>query len=127
MTQEEITLQGRNETKTVFTWTKLESGGRAWQWLGFKSNLFRNKDFEFTAWINFVGEKPPQSSNFGLKVCGRFYNQFLSTCVADEWCLINESVYCDGGDDNHIILIFDTVENIGQQVKMCDVNLWDTI
>ena len=123
--QEDIPMQGKNERKSVITWTKLETGERTRQWLGFRSSLFRNKDFVFTAWIKFVGEKPPLSRNFGLKVCGKFYNQFLSRCAADEWRFIREDIHCDGGDYNGILLIFDTVEKKGQQVKMSGVNLWE--
>ena len=123
MRNEKIDLQGEAKMKPVLTWKKLKSGERPRQWLGFRSSLFRHKGFEFSAWIKFVKEKPPTSDNFGLKVCGRFYNQFLSNCTAGEWCLLKEDVYCDGGDYNSIILIFDSVKEKGQQVKMRDVKL----
>merc|ERR1719494_1500032 len=63
------------------------------------------------------------SEEFGLKVCGRFYNSFISKCAANKWCEISETVYCNGGDRNYIVLIFDTVSTKGQVVKMHSVTL----
>ena len=121
MTEEEITIHEKTEMRPVITWSKLEEGEKWGQWLGFRSDLFKNIGFEFNALIKFVGEKPPESHNFGLKVCGTFYNQLLTSCVADKWCVIKEYVHCDGGYD--ILLVFNTVEKMGQQVKMSDVYL----
>ena len=109
--------------KSVLTWTKLVFGNSNGQRIGFQSRLFKDKDFQFNAWIKFVVIKPKNSDNFGLKVCGSLYTDFLSECSADEWCLLKEDVYCDGGDYNSIILIFDSVKKEGQQVKMFDVTL----
>ena len=111
------------KTKTVFAWSNPNGGARSCQWLGFRSDSYKGKHFKFEAWINFVGSVPPYSYNFGLKVCGRFYVSFISKAVANSWYRISESIHCNGGDKNHIILIFDGVVNKGQMIKMYDISL----
>ena len=109
--------------KTVLTWTNVKGGNAPCQWFGFHSDSYEGKTFNFNGWIKFVGQIPPMSEEFGLKVCGRFYNSFISKCAANKWCEISETVYCNGGDRNYIVLIFDTVATKGQVVKMHSVTL----
>ena len=118
---EQVSVTGRSGT--VFKWRNPSGGTRACQWLGFQSNSFNGKTFLFQAWMKFVGGVPSPSSNFGLKVCGTFYNSAISQCDADEWCRVSERVHCNGGDGNHVILIFDTVATAGQVVKIYDVSM----
>ena len=123
-----LTLQSeyiaeKSTNESIFTWTKLVNGRKSRQWLGFQSSEFRNKDLQFNAWIKFVKAKPLESDQFGLKVCGTFYNNFLTQCNADEWCFVEEHVHCNGRDSNHIILIFNDVLKKGQHVKMFGVTL----
>ena len=126
--EEVFTVTARNKSATsgtVITWRNLKGGTRACQWFGFQSDSYKGKFFKFKGWIKFVGSVPPQSSNFGLKVCGQFYNSFISKCAPDTWYHISELVHCKGGDGNHIILIFDSVSTKGQVVKLYDVTLME--
>ena len=121
LTQEVVPSTGNREF--VLEWTNVNGGASSNQWLGFRSTSFTNQDFIFDAWVQFVGSVPPSSGNYGLKVCGTFYNNFIDRCKPDEWCQISEQVHCNGGDSNHIILIFDTVTTKGQRVKFSGVFL----
>jgi len=121
LTQEVVPSTGNREF--VLEWTNVNGGASSNQWLGFRSTSFTNQDFIFDAWVQFVGSVPPSSGNYGLKVCGTFYNNFIDRCKPDEWCQISEEVHCNGGDSNHIILIFDTVTTKGQKVKFSGVFL----
>ena len=123
MYQTQEMVPGKDDTDHVIVWENVDGGPAAWQWVGYKSDAFKNKRFHFSAWIKFVDSVPPETWNFGLKVCGTFYNTFLKTCTANKWCRISECVYCDGNDNNFIILIFDTVARKGQIVKMHKITL----
>ena len=114
---------------TVVAWKNLKGQRGACQWIGFQSNDFNQKTLKFNAWINFVGALPTDSElrrgNFGLKVCGKFYNSFMTNAVADTWIHINEEVQCNGGDGRHIIMIFDNLQTQDQVIKMHSVSLKD--
>ena len=52
---------------------------------------------------------PAPSGNFGFKVYGAVYNDWVRNCVPNQWCRVSETVRCaNQGDDNHVILIFAT-------------------
>ena len=123
MRLEEEVLAG---SKTiVVVWKNLRGHRAACQWIGFQSEDFNQKTLKFDAWINFVGSIPNKRGNFGLKVCGTFYNSFLEKVVPDTWYHISEEVKCHGGDGNHIILIFDHLSKQGRVIKMHSVTLKD--
>ena len=123
--KDEVALVPGQKEK-VLTWSDPNGGAKGCQWLGFRSDSYKGKNLKFEAWINFVGSVPPNSNNFGLKVCGKFYVSFISKAVANSWYRISEDIYCDGGDGNHIILIFDGVATKGAVIKMYDISLQET-
>ena len=108
MAQEYVHITGKLEY--VLVWENVAGKTGPGQWFGMRSQSNANKDLLVRAWIRFVDKVPKPSSNFGLKVCGKFYNNFLSECKVDEWCRIYEIVHCtSGGDGNAIWIIFDTI------------------
>ena len=116
-------VSATNLNETVITWKSLEYGVKTRQWLGFRSQFFLSKEIWFKALIKFVKRLPKVSDKFGLKVCGCFHNELFSRCAADEWCQISAKAYCNGGDYNSVILIFDSVAKKGQEIKMTGVTL----
>ena len=64
-----------------------------------------------SAWIKFVGGTiPPPSDNFGIKIHGAVYNDWLKDCRADEWCFVSAvGPSMPGHGANYILLIFDTM------------------
>ena len=79
------------------------------QWCGWKCHEFAW--IRVSAWIKFVGGTiPPPSDNFGIKIHGAVYNDWLKDCRADEWCFVSAGGRSmPGRDANHILLIFDTM------------------
>ena len=120
--KEEVIPQS-GQTKKVLTWRNIDGGAKDCQWFGLSSDSYAGKDFRFDAWINFIGSVPPQSTNFGLKVCGRFYSDWISKATADSWYHISEIIHCNGGDGNHILMLFDGVATNDQVIKMYDFTL----
>ena len=111
------------EVQKVIIWQNTEGKVGAGQWLGLRSTKNADKDHRVQAWIKFIKQVPSPSYNFGVKVCGRFYNDFLAYCVADKWCRISQMVHCKaGGDGNAIILIFDSIPH-QQMVKIYDMKI----
>ena len=60
--------------------------------------------------IKFDSEVPPVSNNFGVKIHGHVFNDWVKTCKKGQWhwvSVIGEQTMDDLG---HLLIIFDTVE-----------------
>ena len=61
-------------------------------------------------YIMFNSDVPPVSNNFGVKIHGHVFNDWVKTCKRGKWqwvSVIGEQTMDDLG---HILIIFDTVE-----------------
>ena len=94
----------------IITWSNTKGVAGPYQWLGWQDARFSGKVLKYSFWIKFVGSMPAASGNFGMKVYGVLYNDFLKGCSANEWCYVEKTVKCAAiGDSNHVILIFDSI------------------
>ena len=120
--QEMVSVTGKMEH--VLEWENIKGGGSNLQWVGYWSpSTFPGRDFYFDAYIKFVDQVPDLVP---LESCGKYYNDWLADCKADEWCHISERVHCDGEDSSYTIyLAFGAVTRKGQKVKMYGVTLSD--
>lgn len=101
--------------------TKGTSGGR--QWFGWKNSLFSGKKLRITFWIKFVDRVPKQSGNFGIKVYGALFNDFVKQCQPNKWCFVEKTTVCPAsGDGNHVLLIFDSI-NHKQTIRISQVQI----
>jgi hypothetical protein len=57
--------------------------------------------------MRFEAVVPPASNNFGLKLHGTTHNDFVAHVRPDEWTYVSAVGPATGGDDGHILLIFD--------------------
>ena len=101
---------------------KTRSGGGPWQWSGFQKHIPHNLWIKVSCWIKFVGQVPPPSGNFGLKLHGRVDNSFLKKCRPDTWEYISSVAKATGGDGNHILLIFDSIHE-GITIRFTELKL----
>ena len=89
-----------------------------WQWLGWQDRVFANQILHISFWIKFVKRIPVQSENFGMKVYGQVYNDWVRECKVNQWCFVEMEELCRGsGDGNHVIMIFDSI-NHKQRVRI---------
>ena len=63
------------------------------------------------AWVKFVGQLPEKSANFGFKIQGTTYNDWIEECEADNWKWISEvGQVRQDGDANQVLYIFDSMK-----------------
>lgn len=91
-------------------YSKNRTGSGPWQWSGWQKSIPRHLWIRVSCWIKFVGEVPAPSSNFGLKLHGRVDNSWVRNCRPNTWTYISSVAQATGGDGNHILLIFDSIQ-----------------
>lgn len=104
------------------TWTNLQGKRGPWQWIGWASRSFANKDIEVKFSINFIGKVPDarKFNNLGVKVYGVIIKDWISKCAANKWCDVTVKTKCRAaGDADHVILIFDDL-NYKQKIQIRD-------
>ena len=100
-------------TADIITWKNIKGRPGGMQWLGWQSRIFADETLRISFWIKFVDRVPKMSWNFGIKVYGALYNDFVHKCVRDKWCYVEETVKCrNSGDGNHVLLIFDSISHL---------------
>lgn len=105
------------------TYEKTRNGNAPFQWFGWQSRIFSEKYITFKFAINFEGSVPPKSNNLGFKVYGKVYDNWISTCQADQWCYVEETVkVAKSGDGDHVILIFDSVAD-QRKIHFADITV----
>ena len=94
----------------IFTWENTAGRRGPYQWFGWQNPMFANRILRISFWIKFLGRVPPPSNNYGVKVYGQVYNDWVSKCTANQWCFVEMEKVCRGsGDGNHVIMIFDSI------------------
>jgi len=96
--------------KRSIQYSKNGTGMAPWQWSGWQKSIPRHLWIRLSCWIKFVGEVPTPSFNFGLKLHGRVDNSWVRSCRPNTWEHISSVAQATGGDGNHIILIFDSID-----------------
>lgn len=96
-----------------FTYETTRTGPAGWQFFGWKSKEFSLRNITFKFSINFEASVPAKSSQFGFKVYGVVYNDWVSSCHASTWCNIKQTVQVrKEGDKEQVILLFDSITDI---------------
>ena len=107
----------------IITWENTAGRQGPWQWFGWQDRLFANKYLRISFWIKFLGQVPSRSGNFGMKVYGQVYNDWVSRCKVNEWCFVKMEKLCrNSGDGHHVILIFDSI-NHRQVVRVSQLKI----
>ena len=107
----------------IITYENTEGRSGGMQWFGWKNNLFSRQKLRITFWIKFVDSVPKQSGNFGIKVYGALFNDFVKQCQPNKWCFVEKTTVCRAsGDGNHVLLIFDSI-NHKQTVRISQVQI----
>ncbi|XP_066910072.1 uncharacterized protein [Clytia hemisphaerica] len=105
----------------IITWENTAGRSGPYQWLGFSSSVFANKQLHIEFWIKFVASVPNRSNNFGMKVYGVVYNSWVDDCQKDEWCKVSLNIKCRS-NGYYVILIFDSI-NRRQVVRITHFTL----
>ena len=96
----------------IITYENIKGTTGGNQWFGWRNSLFSNKKLQITFWIKFVDSVPKQSGNFGIKVYGALFNDFVKRCQPNKWCFVEKTTVCRAsGDGNHVLLIFDSISH----------------
>ena len=96
----------------IISWANYWDRSGPLQWLGWQSKIFSGEKLRISFWIKFVYRVPAPSGNFGIKVYGMVYNDFVKRCKANVWCYVEKTIQCkSSGDGNHVILIFDSIRH----------------
>lgn len=98
------------QVKRSVQYKKNRTGSGLWQWSGWQKPIPSHLWIRLSCWIKFVGEVPAPSSNFGLKLHGRLDNSWVKNCRPNTWKHITSVGPAMGGDGNHILLIFDSIQ-----------------
>jgi len=116
----------------VITWENTYGCAGGNQWVGWEDVAFANQKLRVTCWVKFVEKVPEPSHNFGIKVYGVLYNNWLKECTPDTWHYVERTVKCrrSGGDEgggrhgdgNYVVLIFDSIQHT-QTVRMSQFNV----
>eukprot|EP00933_Yihiella_yeosuensis_P007628 TRINITY_DN11274_c0_g1_i1.p1 TRINITY_DN11274_c0_g1~~TRINITY_DN11274_c0_g1_i1.p1 ORF type:complete len:227 (+),score=36.09 TRINITY_DN11274_c0_g1_i1:56-682(+) len=108
---------------------KTDGGDNQLCWIGWQQPVFQRQWLRLSCWIKFIGFVPLASENFGLKLHGDIQNSWLEDMTPDTWTWISAVAVPTGGDANHIILTFDSV-NVpckvlftGLELEVLDSNL----
>ena len=96
----------------IITYENTAGRSNAYQWIGWQDRMFANQNLRISFWIKFEGRVPARGSNFGMKVYGRVYNEWVSKCKPNKWCWVQMEKLCaNSGDGDHVILIFDSISH----------------
>jgi hypothetical protein len=103
---ERILLTRESADSDIWRVTTKTHGGN--QWMGWRDNDFGRKKVKVSFDINFA--KKPTGGNYGMKFFGTLINDWVDDAQVDEWHHVDlDYTLPNGGDGDHIILIFDGV------------------
>ena len=90
-------------------WRLTATGSSSYQWIGWRSATFANRQFRATFEAKFLAPRI-DTGNDGFKVYGEFHDQWLKQAGQQVGTWVSADVVAtvpSGGDGNHILLIFD--------------------
>lgn len=61
----------------VIIWENTAGKSGRLQWFGWQDRFFANQDLHISFWVKFVGQVPSSSLNFGVKIYGALYNDWV--------------------------------------------------
>ena len=97
----------RNNTDTD-TWRIQTRTKGGYQWVGWRDENLRNKLVKVSFDVKFATK--PTTGHYGMKFMGKLVNDWVTEAPLGEWHRVEfEEVLPNGGDGDHIILIFDRV------------------
>ena len=107
----------------IITWENTAGKSGSMQWFGWQSNTFSRQTLRITFWIKFGDRVPTPSRNFGIKVYGALFNDFVRRCQSNKWFFVEKTTVCAAsGDDYHMLLIFDSISH-KQTIRISQVQL----
>ena len=115
------TIQLSRDSKESDIWRLVTGTQRAYQWVGWRIPEFRRKKVKVSFDVKF--RKKPESGHYGMKFYGKLVNSWINTAPMNEWTSVEfEENLPNGGDGDHVILIFDrvSVDLELRDFKICD-------
>ena len=64
--------------------------------------------FRLSFWIKFETNVPEKSNQFGVKMFGKIYDDWVDTCSQGEWNWVSVVAPKSGLDGGHMLIIFDS-------------------
>ena len=61
----------------IIIWENTAGKSGMYQWFGWQDKVFANQGLRISFWIKFVGQVPSPSWNFGVKIYGAVYNDWV--------------------------------------------------
>lgn len=99
----------------IFTWRNTGGKSGPHQWFGWSVGPlhFASKILRIGFGIKFEKRVPELSLDFGIRVHGVLYNEWIKNCTKDEWCFVNKVIYCQqrSGHDGIAMLVFNSINH----------------
>lgn len=125
-TNHSFSFDAQTQLFNFWSWWKPDGQNDAELWGGWKKKLEPTDWLRCPISIKFLAEVPPPSKQFGMSIQGEIHNEWVKQCKPDKWCDIVVHDNANGGDNDMIKLMFNSMGGPRQlQIRHFECGVYD--